>query len=329
MFIASCALLLACLGWSLWDGVRTWSSAANAYLASIEDVRSLPLRLWILILIFAFGLAALRVARGRTGQMGSKLASHRTLLLFGLGLMLYCFAAAGAVWQFRSMERQREVAYDLRHIMIKGRVLDDRGAPVEGIRVDLVPIFEDGEAPHWVCDPAFTDENGEYTLRPRQAGRFTLSVQADAPPNTEHPFQSRYYPDAADLKDAKVLEIAPTQHVILNPIRLQRLGLAKVSVSVFWSDGTPEPDVMFSFINTSYPNFGAIGQMMPAAPDGTVALPIGYKYLGTANAQCDKGGRMEGAYSTGWTFSLKTADALKRPLRIVLPVNRCWVWQPR
>jgi len=329
VLFSSFLFLLAFLAWSFWHGARAWQFARNPYQASIVDLRLLPLRLWLLILIFAFGLAALRVARGGAGRIDAKLAIPRTLGLFALGLGLYCIGAACAVRQYKSMERQWLAEYDRLHIMIQGRVLDDRGLPVHGIEVELVPVFAKGETPHWVADPGFTDENGEYTLRPFEGGQFILSVQGDAPPNTQHPFLSRYYPDATDPKQAETLDITPAQHRTMNPIRLQRLQLVKVPVSVLWSDGTPEPDVYFSFMNTSYPEFGAIGEMMPAAPDGTVSLPMGFEYLGTVKTDCAKGESTESVFTTGWTFSLKSANEITKPLRIVLPGNPCRKWHSK
>ena len=329
VLIASFLLLFTFLVWSILHAAREWPFAGNPYLATIEDLRLLPLRLWLLILIFAFGLAALRVARGGAGQIDIKLTSFRTVSLFALALVLYCIGAAWSVRQYKSMERERLADYDRRQIMIQGRVLDDRGSPVRGVEVELVPIVDKGETPHWVADPDFTDENGEYTLRPHEGGQFILSVQGDAPPNTQHPFVFRYYPDATNPKQAETLDIVPSQHRTMNPIRLQRLELGKVPVSVFWSDGTPEPDVFFSFMNTSYPKFGAIGEMMPAAPDGTVSLPIGFEYLGTVKTDCAKGDSMESVFTTGWTFSLKSSNAIAKPLRILLPGNPCRKWHSK
>jgi len=329
VLIGSVLLSLTVLAWSLWQGARVWSFSANPFLASIEDFRSLPVRLWLLILTFAFGLAALLVARGRSGQVDVKLAKPSTLRLAALGMGLYCIGAAWAVRQYQAMERQQLAEYQRRQIMIQGRVIDDRGFPIYGAEVELVPIFAKGDTPHDVADPAYTDENGEYTLRPYEGGKFILSVQGDAPPNTQLPFLSRFYPDATDPKQAKTLDIATAQHLTMNPIRLQRLELGKVPVSVIWSDGTPEPDVFFSFMNTSYPKVSAIGEMMPADPDGTVSLPVGFGYLGTVKTDCAKGESIESVFTTGWTFSLKSSNTITKPLRIVLPGNPCRKWHSK
>jgi hypothetical protein len=337
-FIATFALLLTIFGWSQWEDVqfyRTYPSVdGNPFLASIKNLRLLPLRLWLLVLIFAFGLAALRVARGRTGQTDRKLASPHMTRLFGLGLALYCACAAGAVWHSKLEEQRRQADYDLHRMIIQGRVLDDRGSPVYAIKVDLVPILKNGEIPHGTIPydetaSDFTNKNGEYLLSPGQAGRYVISVQWDAPPSTSHPFLTRYYPNSADLKHAETLEITPAQHLTLNLIQLHRLELVRVPVSVSWSDGKPEPDAYLLFTNIQYPQFGAIGnEALHPSDDGTVSLPIGFDYGATAQVDCDDGPKINSAYTPRLTFSLRSASVQIQPLHFVLPGNPCRVWHP-
>jgi hypothetical protein len=331
--LTSFAILLAFFGWSLWKGVQFYRAysdpSTNTYLASIKDLRSLPLRLWLMTLMLTFGLAALRIARGRTTRSDKKLVSLRTVRLFGFGLTLYCACGAGELWRSKLAQQRWLAEYELRHIIIRGRVLDERGLPAHGVKVDLVPVLADGkilEGKLVVYDGGsddITDSNGDYILRPWEAGRYLLVVQREMPPSTSAPFLTRYYPDSPDPRQAEILDITPARHMTVNSIRLQRLELGKVPVSVFWSDGTPEPDVYYSFMNTSYPKFGPIEGMGPASPDGTVSLPIGFEYLGTVKTDCPSGESSRSVFTTGWTFSLKSTNTITKPLRIVLPGNPC------
>ncbi len=337
-FVASTALLVALFGWSLWDDICFYQHYSylheNPYLASITNLRLLPYRMWHLVLMFAFGLAALQVARERTGQT-DKLASPRTIRLFGFGLALYCVCAAGALWHSKLQEQRRQAEYDLHRIIIQGRVLDDHGSPVFAIKVDLVPILENGEIPDGMIPydetaSDFTNKNGEYLLSPEKAGLYVLSVQRNAPPSTSHPFLTRYYADSADLKHAESFEITPAKHLSLNPIQLQRLRLVKVPVSVSWSDGKPEPDAYIFFRNSMYPQFGAIGnEALHADEDGTISLPIGFDYVANAQVDCDGGSKIKHSYTPELTFSLKSASELTQPLHFVLPDNPCTVWHPQ
>jgi hypothetical protein len=234
------------------------------------------------------------------------------------------------LWHSKLVEWQKQADYDLHRIIIQGRVLDDRGLPVYAIEVDLVPVPENRETPHWLANSGFTNEEGEYTLSPEQAGRYMLSVQWNAPPSTRNPFLTRYYPDTIDPKQAETLEITPARHLTMNPIRLERLGLVKVPVSITWSNGQPEPDAYLLLINTLYPDSGVIGsESLHPDTDGTVSAPVGFEYRATAQVECDAGQTIQSAYTPEQIFSLKSANAQTTPLHFVLPGNPCRVWHPR
>jgi hypothetical protein len=335
VFAALLILLVTLFGWSLWDDIRFYRMypylGTNAYFTSMRSLRSLPFLLWSLVLIFAFGLAASRVARGQKGQIDKRLASSRTLRVCGIGLCLYCVCAAGAVWHTKLVEKQREAEYDLHRIIIKGRVLDDRGLPVYAIEVSLVPILKIGETSPWGVDDDFTNENGEYAFSPDQPGQYLLSVQWNVPPSADHPFLTRYYPDAAYPKQAETLEITPAKHLYLNPIHLQkRLELVKVPVSVSWSNGTPEPEAYLLFINTQYPESGVIGsESLHPDSDGTVSIPNGFAYSATAQVECDAGENIKSAYTPELTISLKSPSVHTMPLHFILPGLPCRVWHPK
>jgi len=334
LLVASIALLLALFGWSQLDDIRFYQQYSylheNPYLASIKNLRLLPSRLWLLVLIFGLGLAVLRIARGRIGQSDRKLASPRTVRLVCLGLGLYCLGVGSAVWHTKLVERQRQAEYDLHRIIIRGRVLDNSGTPIFAIKVDLVPVLHGGAVPDEENASDFTNENGEYELSPEQPGRYILSVQWNAPPSTEDPFLTRYYPDADDLKQAETLEIVPARHLTLSPIRLQRLALVKVPVAVYWSNGRAEPEAYLFFRNTLYPKYGAIGrETLNPGSDGTVSIPVGFEYLANAQVNCDEGQSIGNAYTPELALSLKSANPHPKPLRFVLPGNPCLVWHPK
>ena len=332
--VASFVIFLAVFVGSLWDDIRFFRSHpyldVNPYLASATHLRLLPLRLWLIVLMFAFCIAALRLLRGRIGHSGQKLVSARTLRLVTLCLMLYIIATAATVWHSKIVERRRQSEYDLHRIIIKGQVVDDRGLPVYAIKVDLIPVLSTGAIPVDEAASDFTNEGGTYELSPDQAGRYTVSVQWNAPPSTKHPFLTRYYNGAAQPEQAEILDITPERHMTLNPIRLQRLGLAKVPVSVSWSNGKREPDAYIFFRNSQYPHFGSIGnEALHADDDGTISLPIGFDYVANAQVDCDAGAKIDQSYTPELTFSLKTASTSVEPLHFVLPGSPCKVWHPQ
>jgi hypothetical protein len=333
-YSALIALLLAFFSLSLWEGIQFYQKYSylheNPYLASIANPRSLPLQLWSLILIVGFALAVVRIARGRTGQLGNALVPPRTLRLFALGFGLYCMCAAILVWHSKLVERQEQTAFELQRILVKGRVLDDSGAPVYAIKVSLVPILDSGALAENESAYDFTNKDGEYTLSPEQAGSFNLAVQWEAPPSTKLPFLPRYYPDSIDPKQAEVLQIAAARHMTMSPIRLRWLGLVKVPVMVSWSGGKPEPDAHLLFFNSQFPESGIIGsESLNPDADGTVSLPVGFDYEASAQVECDAGPKIESTSTPRLRLSLKLANPRPEPLHFVLPGNPCRIWHPQ
>jgi hypothetical protein len=327
-------LLVALLSWSLGEDIQFFEKysylSVNPYLGAIADLRWLPLRLWLLILIVGLGLAALRLARGQTGRLDKKLVGARTLRLFALILGLYISGATVAVWHSKLLEQQRQAEYDLHRIVIKGRVLDGRGAPVYAIEVNLVPVLENGDVPEKDSAHDFTNENGEYTLAPEEAGRFMLGVQWNAPPSPMLPFLTRYYPDTVDPKQAEILQIPPARHMTMKPMRLPRISLVKVPVSVSWAGGKPEPEAFLLPINTQYPHSGVVGlEALHPENDGTISLPVGFDYEITAQVDCDGGAKIGNAFTPPVALSLKTVPATIAPMHFLLPGEPCRIWHPK
>lgn len=104
---------------------------------------------------------------------------------------------------------------------ISGRVLDEKGEPVGGVRIHVVVTeHHAGKARQYLRHGGMTDENGEYRIESVVAGR-TLRLMAEwvptginastnskapADPKLRRPAYSRvFYPDAPDLEGATVL----------------------------------------------------------------------------------------------------------------------------
>lgn len=332
MALASAALL-GLLAWSLWEEIQfhhrfPWA-AGWGYLQLAADLRSLLGYLWLIALAVPLGVASFRVFQGRTGQTDKRLASPRTKRIAILGLVLYGLGVAGYCWHVRAVERQRQAEADRHSIMISGKVLDDRSLPVSGIEVDGVPLEDDQfQAIRKVY--TWTDKNGDYTLRPENAGRYFVSVLWHAAPTAELPFLTRYYPDVPDQPHAAVLEITPALHLNLAPIRLRRLPLTEVPMSVSWSNGKPEPAATVLFSNTLYPWQLAIGnEARGIGESGSVWLPAGFDYKATAQVECDGGQKLSQPYTPEVAFSTKLTNPPIDRVRLVLPGEPCRVWHPK
>lgn len=334
LMAVSSAMLIGLLCWSLWEEIKfhqKFSSAANwGYFRIVADLRSLPAYLWLAALAVGFGVAAFRVFRGRTGQIGKILASPWTKRIAALGLTIYALCVTGACLHSRAVERRQQAEVDLHSVIIKGNVVDDRGLPVSAIEVDLVPILENSDLQALRKVATWTDENGDYTLRPESTGRFFLSVLWKAPPSSKLPFLTRFYHDAPDQLSAEIFEITPALHLNLDPIRLHRLQLVKVPVSVAWSNGKPEPNAYLFFSNTQFPGHGSIGdETLHVEDDGKVLLPAGFDYKASAQVECDGGEVIAHPYTPEVTLSTKPTDMPTSTVNFILPGKPCRVWHPQ
>ena len=177
---ATIVALSGLLAESIWEEILFHRSylylEGTGYLGFLRVLKSLPACLWLIALISTLSVVTFRIARGKTGRAGQTLARPRTKRLAVLGFTVYCICSAGLFWHVRSVERRRQAEYDLRSLIIKGRVVDDRGLPVVAIEVTLVPLLGDSDAQSQQAVQDFTDENGEYILRPEATGRYFLSV---------------------------------------------------------------------------------------------------------------------------------------------------------
>jgi len=327
------AVLLEVLSWSVSEEIafhRSYPSFGGfGYFRLLGDLMSLPVYLWLVALFPGLGIAIIRISRGQTGQTDRTLARPVTKRLAALGFAAYCACASGLLWHARNVERRTQAEYDLRSVIIKGRVVDDRGLPVYAIEVDLVPTFVDSELQWARAIRDWTNENGEFIFRPEDKGRYFLSVLWDAPPSSRLPFLPRYYPDATEQSQAEILEITPALHLNLAPIKLHRLELVKVPVSMSWLNGKAEPGAYLLFNNPLFPNHGAIGdESMHPDKEGMVSLPAGFEYQASAQVDCDAGQRISSARTPLLTFSTKPGISVA-PLHLVFPGEPCNVWHPK
>jgi hypothetical protein len=331
LLVTAAVVLLGLLGWSIWEDVVFHRQYPHGDGWDYVRLRgAFPVCVWLIALIFALGAAAIRIARGRSGQTTNLLASRRAKRIAALGFTAYCVCVAGVFLHVRDVKRRKQAEYDLRSVIIKGNVVDDRGLPVVAIEVDLVPILEDSDTQSRETVQEWTDEKGEYTLRPERTGHYFLSVLWNAPPSTKLPFMSRYYPDAPDQSHAETLEISAARHLGLAPIRLRRLEAVKVPVSVSWSNGKVEPDAYLFFRNNLFPKYGSIGnEALHPDADGTVSLPAGFDYHANAQVDCDGGQVIDNAYTPELTFSTKPMNIPITPLHFVLPGAPCQVWHSK
>jgi hypothetical protein len=324
-------VLVSLLAWSIWQEIA-WHRKFQyltgfGYLRILGDLRSLPLYLWLIALIIAFAIAAFRISRGQVGRTAGSLTSRRSRKNAGFALVVYIFCATAMFTHIRNVERQKQEQYDLSSVIINGKIVDDHGAPVTGISVELVPLFKSGDAQWSQTVHDWTNKNGEYTLRPEEMGNYFLAVLWNAAPDAKLPFLTRYYPDNADEEHSETLSITPALHRTLATIKLQRLEVVTVPVFVTWSNGKPEPNAYLFFRNKLFLKQGAIGNET-SHPDanGKVSLPANFDYLVNAQVECDGGREIVHPYSPEVPLSTRQNGLPTTPIHLVLPGQPCTIW---
>ena len=327
-------VLVATLAWSISEEItfhRTFASAGEyGFLRFFGDVHSLPLYVWLIVLICAFGTAAFRLIRKRPQLPSVMLISRRGKRVSAFVLSIYIACVCGYFMHEKTLERQRQAEYDLHSIIVKGKVLNDRGVPIKGIEVDLVPMFKTGDIQSYEAAHNWTDDKGEYILRPEEAGTYFLAVLWNAAPDYKHPFLTRYYPDGTTQESAATLTLPTETHLDLAPMKLRELPVVRVPVLVVWSNGKLEPDATVSFTNKLYPKQGAIGyESRQPDDDGTMSLPANFDYAASAGVECDGTQSIHRAYSQPVDFSTKPGGLPTEPLRLVLLGEPCTVWHPK
>ena len=333
VYSATAIFLAAALAYDLWQPIsfhlRFPSTGAPEYFVLRLYVWSLPTDIWLVLLMWGSTASATRLFRGEFHAVPAPRIGARGWTVIATLLAAYSVVAAIVFYRQHMVEMRRQEQYDLQSQIIKGKVLDDKGAPIEAIEVALVARFKSGDAkwPPEVED--WTNKSGEYTLRPEEPGDYFLAVLWNEAPYKEEPFLSRYYPDALNEGGAETLHILPAFHANLKDMHLQRLPLQKIHVDVTWSTGEPAPDAYMFFTNTLYPHQGSIGSMaFHTDADGTVTLPANYEYNSNAQIDCDGGAQIGNRYGPSVRVSTKQGVPPQQ-IHLVLPGPPCVVWHPR
>ena len=289
---------------------------------------------WVLVWLLGFAaacvLAATRVWRGETGIAGQSLVTRSTLRRVAACGSIYALGVVGLMLHDRAQERRLEAEFERHQISVEGRILDDAGIAVTGIEVQLVPVFKAGDAKWAGTARAWTDAHGAYRLTPGEAGGYLLGSMIDEAPYALQPFLTRYYPGTADAANSITIKLADEQHVQVEPMRLHRLQLVRVPVTVVWQDGRREPNASILFQNPIFPHEAGIGSasVFPDE-DGRVPLPEGYDYFAVASVQCDAGSTIESRETDRVPLTTKAGADLSRQIRLVLSGPPCKLWSPR
>jgi len=153
---------------------------------------------------------------------------------------------------------------------IAGRVLDERGDPVEGARVQLLTVqYQAGRRRLVDAGVAAraTNDRGEYRLHDVPQGRYIVSVSIGAVGTADVPEYTRtYFPGSTNPAEAQFVTLAQGDRVGVD-VPLARTRTALVSGHIYSADGKPST--------------GGHVELRPSARSSSaaVSIPVGARIL--------------------------------------------------
>jgi len=288
--------------------------------------------LWCLLFAGACALAAIRLLQGR-GERAAK--SHRKyrFLLIGASLVaLYVFAIHRWDKALNPPLDYSQCTVDLLYGLgcVHGTVVDSSGKPISHIEVDLIPIAKTGTARWYSTRSEWTDEQGRYNLNGVEAAEYLLGVNAFSAfgaPTAELPFATVYYPAAENEAEAAPIRVARSSPLRLPALRLRRLELVTMRISVLWPDGTrPERSNIF-FRNVLYRSSGGSAPQIDNGI-GEFTLPRGFEYEAFASVDCHTGDIHESRESVPYQRIKVKDGSTPTEMTFVIQGPRCVLWDP-
>ncbi len=127
---------------------------------------------------------------------------------------------------------------------ITGKVIDEDGKPVEGVKVNLISAdwqeeTEDSGILSYKTRDCVSGKDGQYVFENVAAGRYLIGVSV-INPNPRFPFQKTFYPNTSDIKKAKPVEVVLGRKAGLFELRLgKKVETHSIQGVVLWPDETP------------------------------------------------------------------------------------------
>lgn len=122
---------------------------------------------------------------------------------------------------------------------IKGKVVDEKGQPVPGVKVDLIrPEDAGSDSPKGKV--RFTKSDGSYELPDVPPGKYVLGVNLIGSSNPHCPRERTYYLNPKNSLHAGYVELKPREVLEDYDIQLARGGVEReIDGIVVWPDGKP------------------------------------------------------------------------------------------
>ena len=213
--------------------------------------------LWCLALATGCLDAAIRLIQLRTTSAAGNRPNYRLLVVGAAAGVLYVFAIHRLDKFLNPPFNYDQCAVDRLYALgcIHGTVVDEGGKRISHIELDLIPALKTGDARWYGTHSEWTDEHGRYNFNRLEPSQYLLGANAfsaSGAPNAERPFATAYYPASANESEAATLDVVRSSALQLAPLRLHKLGLAAIKITVRWSAGTRPQRSNIFFKNILY-----------------------------------------------------------------------------
>lgn len=287
-FLAIAAVGLLYTGASgILQGVRLWVEYPPTRLVLLT--RWAGPALWSVALAGGCLLAALRLVQKRIPAVAAR-RGHSGTLAYGVGFAAFVAVTTSLIGTAREPRVDPDSCLaSLKNGCIHGTIADERGEPIRGIQVEVLPADKTDEERWFSSRYVRTDSEGKYSVNELDPGVYFVAVHHYNAPHVRQPFATEFYPGTESEAGAERVVVGPNSPVTLKQLRLRSLPLATIDVEVVWSGGTRPRRSNLLFHNLGYPNQATIGDVAPQLDDGTgrFTLPEGYDYLARAKVDCD------------------------------------------
>jgi hypothetical protein len=136
---------------------------------------------------------------------------------------------------------------------ISGKVFDFAGQPAAKMRLDLALAEDKPDNPNPQTFWAYADEAGNYEFKSIPPGRYVLGIRLNAIRDCDFPYARAYYPNTADLSQAKILTLKTGEKITDNNFTLpQPLAARTIEGIVEWPDGRPVSHAMLNVMISDY-----------------------------------------------------------------------------
>jgi len=226
--------------------------------------------------------------------------------------------------------QQHEAAPDLTG-SVTGSLVDDSGASIGGIEVELMPLDEIGDRRWYATKHYWTDAGGQYVFSRVEPGEYIVAMQMRGAPDGRHPFAGTYYPGVDAESDADRIYVVTGSALELHPVRLMRVATVTLQVNVEFDDGTRPNWSNLLFHNLSFTRQAVIGDEAPGVENGKgeFTLPLGYDYYARAKVDCGGGPRIETRESRPVQRLHVVNGSLPDELTFIIPGSPCPLWSPK